>query len=198
MNVAISHSWPISTPPIAPFVKSAAGAEFISPPRKGWDTVSLAGPESHRDGTMGHTFTTNFVHVVFSTKDRVPLIPADRLENLWAYLIGIAHNHKIETLATGGIRDHVHMLFALPKTMTLADAVGKLKANSSRWLNETGVRFAWQEGYSAFSVSPSQVEIVKAYIANQAEHHKRRDFREEYLVMLRKAGINLDEAHVFD
>ena len=147
---------------------------------------------------MGHTFTTNLVHVVFSTKERTILIPADRLENLWAYLIGIANNHKIKTLATGGIRDHVHMLIALPKTMTLADAVGKLKANSSRWLNETGPRFAWQEGYGAFSVSPSQVSSVKAYIANQAEHHKKRNFREEFLLMLRKAGIDFSEGHVFD
>lgn len=147
---------------------------------------------------MAHTYASNLVHCVFSTKMRANIIPAELQEKLWAYFMGIARNLKIATLAAGGTGNHIHLMFGLPATVTLAEAVGKLKANSSRWMGQHGIAFEWQKGYGAFSVSPSMVATVKAYIRNQPEHHKKRNFEEEFLALLRKSGIPFDETHVFD
>jgi len=146
---------------------------------------------------MSHTYSTNIVHCVFSTKERAPLIPQDRQEELWSYLLGIARHMEVKILAIGGVHDHLHLLIALPPKMNLAKVMCELKANSSKWLNESGVRFSWQEGYGAFSVSPSRIEDVQRYIRNQAEHHKKRNFEEEFIELLRKSGISFDEEHVF-
>lgn len=94
------------------------------------------------------------------------MIPQELQEPLWAYLRGIANNLKIKTLAVGGTANHIHLLLGLPPTMRLAEAIQKLKANSSRWLGEQGIKFQWQEGYGAFSVSPSLLGAVQAYIRN--------------------------------
>lgn len=102
---------------------------------------------------MSHTYATNIVHCVFSTKERVLSIPENRQQELWAYLPGIARNMEIKILAVGGVRDHLHLLISLPPKMNLAKVMCDLKANSSKWLNESGVDFAWQQGYGAFSVS---------------------------------------------
>jgi len=118
-------------------------------------------PEGRKQ--MSHTYTANIVHCVFSTKQRAPMIAADRQEHLWAYLLGIARNMKIKILAIGGVADHLHLLIALPPTMNLAKVICDLKANSSRWLNGTGGHFAWQEGYAAFSVSPSRIGDVQLH-----------------------------------
>jgi len=146
---------------------------------------------------MSHTYTSNLLHCVFSTKQRAAIIPADRQEHLWAYLLGIARNMKIKILAIGGTSDHLHLLIALPPTMNLAKVMCDMKANSSKWLNEAGLRFAWQEGYGAFSVSPSRVADVQRYIRNQAEHHRKRNFEQEFVGLLRKSGIPFEEKHVF-
>lgn len=146
---------------------------------------------------MAHTYATIFVHLVFSTKERASLIPGDKLENLWTYVMGIARNHGITPIAIGGTPNHLHALIQLPSTMSLSEAANKLKSNSSRWMSEHGPRFAWQEGYGAFSVSPSQVESVKKYIANQVEHHKKRNFEEEYVALLKKCGVDYDSRYVF-
>ncbi len=92
--------------------------------------------------------------------------------------------------------DHAHLLVAVPATIALADLINKLKTNSSRWMSERGVAFAWQDGYGAFSVSPSQVPLVKEYIRNQAAHHKKRNFEEEFLALLKKSGIDYDPKYV--
>jgi len=146
---------------------------------------------------MSHTYTSNLLHCVFSTKQRAAIIPADRQEHLWAYLLGIARNMKIKILAIGGTSDHLHLLIALPPTISLAKVMCDMKANSSKWLNETGLRFAWQEGYGAFSVSPSRVADVQRYIRNQAEHHKKRNFEQEFVGLLQKSGIPFAEKYVF-
>jgi putative transposase len=143
---------------------------------------------------MGHTYATNLVHIVFSTKERRVSIPSHKLHELWAYLQGIARNLKAETLAIGGISDHVHILVSVPKSMALSDLVMKLKANSSKWM---GPNFAWQEGYRAFSVSSSNIDAVQKYIRSQAEHHRKRDFREEFRILLERSGIKFDQADVF-
>lgn len=141
---------------------------------------------------MSHTYAANFVHCVFSTKDRRSVIPAELRQSLWAYLIGIANNLGFTIMAVGGMPDHVHILIALPPRIPLAEAVQKLKANSSRWLGQHGLRFEWQKGYGAFSVSPSLLDTVKAYIHHQPQHHRRRNFEEEFAALLRKSGIALD------
>jgi putative transposase len=99
-------------------------------------------------------------------------------------------------MALGGTANHIHILMTLPPKQSLSAAVRDLKANSSRWMSETGLGFAWQSGFGAFSVSPSQA-VVKNYIRNQAEHHKRRNFEEEFLLLLKKAGIEYDPKFVF-
>ena len=146
---------------------------------------------------MSHTYSANFVHCVFSTKDRKHSIPAELQNQLWAYMLGIANNLKIKTLAVGGTTNHIHALVGLPTTMSVAEAVQKLKANSSRWLGEQGVKFQWQDGYGAFSVSPSLLNTVKAYIRNQEEHHRKRSFEEELRALLDKSGIAYDAERLF-
>jgi putative transposase len=146
---------------------------------------------------MSHSYCTNIVHCVFSTKNREESIPEDMLEKLWAYLSGIAKNHSIGTLAIGGITNHVHVLIAVPQTMTIASAVNALKANSSRWMREHGNTFEWQKGYGAFSVSPSQVESVKHYVRTQAAHHAKHTFEEEFTSLLQKRGVPYDPKYVF-
>jgi REP element-mobilizing transposase RayT len=143
---------------------------------------------------MAHTYASTFVHCIFSAKDRRPLIPADRKTELYAYFGGIARGEGLSLIAAGGTDNHIHLLFVLPATYTLANAVQKLKGSSSRWM---GKGFCWQEGYGAFSVSPSQVPTVKRYIENQEEHHRKRSFEQEFVALLRRCGIGYDERFVF-
>jgi len=143
---------------------------------------------------MAHTYACNFIHCVFSTKGRRALIPAARTAELYAYLGGIARGESFSLIAAGGTANHVHLLFDLPATCSLAHAVQKLKGSSSRWM---GDGFSWQEGYGAFSVSPSQIEAVKEYIQNQEEHHRKRDFEQEFVALLRNCGVVYDERYVF-
>ncbi len=147
---------------------------------------------------MSQSLVKIAIHVIFSTKERKNLIPQNELQTLWAYMGGIAKNTKVVLIIAGGMRDHVHLLFELPATESVADVVKTFKANSSRWMRERHRGFTWQAGYGAFSVSPSQIAEVKKYIANQAEHHRRRDFKEELLIMLKKAGVDYDPRYIFD
>jgi putative transposase len=142
---------------------------------------------------MTHTYASNFIHCIFSTKDRRPAITDDRLTGLYNYLGGISKGEGFTLVAAGGMADHVHLLFILPATYSLAHAVQKLKGSSSRWM---GQNFSWQEGYGAFSVSPSQVPVVKKYIRDQKQHHRKRSFEEEFTVLLRSCGIEYDARYV--
>jgi REP element-mobilizing transposase RayT len=146
---------------------------------------------------MAHAYNANFVHCIFSTKDRRDAIPAELQEKLWAYLLGIATNLKIKLLAAGGTANHIHLLLALPPTMGVAEAVQKLKANSSRWLGEHGISFRWQDGNGVFSVSPSLLNTVQKYIRSQAEHHRKRSFEEEFRALLDKSGVPYDGQRLF-
>ena len=139
---------------------------------------------------MPSSYVSNHVHIVFSTKGRQRTIPENLQTKLWAYLAGIATNHRMHAVAIGGMEDHVHALVSLPAAISIAKAVQVLKANSSRWINEGGhTRFEWQEGYFACSVSRSQVSAVSKYIAGQREHHKKRDFAAEMASLLKKHGL---------
>ena len=120
---------------------------------------------------MSHTHAWVLVHCVFSTKERANLIP-DPVE-MCRYLTGVARAKNITLLAAGGTANHIHLLIHVPPSMPLAKAIQELKGNSSRWLHERRMKFEWQEGYGAFSVSQSQKHIVAEYIAHQAEHHRK-------------------------
>jgi putative transposase len=147
---------------------------------------------------MSHTYSQNHLHVVFSTKSRKKLIDRAMQPKLWSYMAGIGRNHGFLVLANGGMEDHVHLLIQLPPVLALAKAVSLLKANSSKWMNEHGLRFAWQQGYGTFSVSASNLEIVRRYIANQERHHRKMTFEDEFLGLLKKHGIQYDPKYVFD
>jgi REP element-mobilizing transposase RayT len=144
---------------------------------------------------MSHAYARNHLHVIFASKGRRNLISDP--DRLWAYMRGIARNYQIDFEAIGGTANHVHILLALPPKLSLSHAMRAIKANSSKWMNENGQRFAWQEGYAAFSVSTSNLQQVAAYVRNQPEHHRHRTFEEEFLALLRKHGIEADPAQVF-
>jgi putative transposase len=146
---------------------------------------------------MAHSYSNVLIHCIFSTKERRNIIPNELHENLSRYFIGIGKGHDIPVLCAGGTANHAHLLIALPATMPLAKAVQVLKANSSRWLNEHGFDFDWQEGYGAFSVSASNVPAVKEYIEHQAEHHAKHTFEDEFVSWLRKSGVEYDPQFLF-
>ena len=145
---------------------------------------------------MANTCISFHVHVVFSTKDRAPVIHAEWRERLWAYLGGIARENDMKALEIGGVADHAHLLLSIPATLSMAKAVQLLKGNSSKWINETFKstrKFQWQKGYGAFSIGLSQIEATRNYIRNQEKHHAIKSFQEEYLIFLKKHAIECDE-----
>ena len=141
---------------------------------------------------MPNSHVSNHLHIVFGTKNRASLIPAELQPRLWAYMAGILRNYGMRALAIGGMDDHVHALISTPPVITIAKSVQVLKANSSRWMNQNRLRrFEWQEGYGSFSASRSHIPAIMKYIANQAEHHRKLDFATEYAMLLRKHGIEI-------
>ena len=146
---------------------------------------------------MSHTYAQNVIHVVFSTKDRRKLMSADLRPRMWAYATGICNNLGILVHAVGGMEDHIHLLIQIPPTLAVAKAVLAIKSNSSRWANEEGHKFAWQQGYGAFSVSSSLIPTVIHYIENQEAHHRKMSFDAEFLALLKKHGIEFDPKFVF-
>ena len=147
---------------------------------------------------MSQAFISNNIHIIFSTKERRPLIAADQQKRLWAYMAGIARNVNATPMAIAGMNDHVHILAALPSDLTIAKFVNLLKSNSSKWMNDNGHGFAWQKGYGAFSVSASNLSTVTGYIEKQTEHHRKRDFRQEFLALLRRHRVPFDPKYLFD
>ncbi|HET6215590.1 MAG TPA: IS200/IS605 family transposase [Acidobacteriaceae bacterium] len=145
---------------------------------------------------MSHSYSNNYVHAVYSTKDRRDLIPTEFENRLYSFIASTAVGHKIPLVAAGGMANHSHLLFLLPPTISLASAINIFKTNSSRFLHERGLVFQWQQGYAAFSVSVSQLEQVTSYIRDQREHHKKMTFEEEFLALLKKAGVSYDPTHV--
>ncbi len=148
---------------------------------------------------MPSTHLSLHYHIIFSTKDRAPIIASAWRERLHAYIGGIARNMGGIAEAVGGVNDHLHLLLGLRSTHCLAESVRDLKAVSSRWVHEeVGLaNFAWQEGYGAFTVSASQRMQVCAYIARQEEHHKKRTFQEEYVEFLKRCGVEYDNRYLW-
>jgi putative transposase len=146
---------------------------------------------------MSHTYVSDLVHCVFSTKERRNLIRPEIQSDLWAFLGGIARKNGFKTLIVGGTENHVHILLSLPANMPLAKAMQLIKGASSRWMNEKHTKgFAWQEGYGAFTVGISQKAVTIAYIRSQAEHHRKRSFEEEFVAFLKKHNVEYDPRYV--
>jgi REP element-mobilizing transposase RayT len=138
---------------------------------------------------------------VFSTKERRPWLSPEVRERLFAYLGGIIRNDKGFSLIVGGTEDHVHILAHLHQSRAVSDRLRDLKAKSSKWVHETfpAMReFAWQGGYGAFTVSTSQTTRVHEYIAGQEEHHRKEDFKTEFLRLLKAHGIEYDERYIWE
>lgn len=150
---------------------------------------------------MANTYTQIYIHVVFAVQARESLIKAEWREDLFKYIAGIFKNHKIKLIAIGGVEDHVHILFGMSPTIALSDLVRDVKANSSKYINESKFirgKFYWQEGFGAFSYSRSQIDAVAKYILNQEQHHSGRSFKDEYVALLSRFEVEFDDRYLFD
>lgn len=140
-------------------------------------------------------------HFVFSVKHRDLRITAEIQEQLYPYVGGILRNLGCHVIKIGGVEDHIHILCALSRTVSIADTMKKVKGNSSKWVNEQWPSkdpFRWQEGYGALPVGQGDVEGLVRYIDGQEAHHKKVSFQDEFRELMRIAGIEIDERYVWD
>ncbi|MEI6562242.1 MAG: IS200/IS605 family transposase [Verrucomicrobiota bacterium] len=150
---------------------------------------------------MPQSLSLLLVHLVFSTKDRLPLIGPSVRAELHGYLAEVARNMECECFRVGGMADHVHLAIGLSRTVAVANLVKDLKTSSSKWMKGRSPElyaFAWQRGYGAFSVAPGDQQTLLDYINNQEEHHRTRSFQEEFRAFLNKYNIEYDERYVWD
>lgn len=150
---------------------------------------------------MAQSLVKNNLHIIFSTKNRQPLIDEHIEKNLFSYLGGICNGLESYPIKIGGHSDHIHILCHLSKRIALIKFMQELKAQSSKWIKTMDERyknFFWQDGYGAFSVTPSGIQDVKRYIDNQHEHHRKQTFQEEYREFLRVNDVEYDERYVWD
>ena len=151
---------------------------------------------------MPGTLTNLLYHVVFSTKQRKPLIAPAIKEELYRYIGGIIRANGGVLMEINGTNDHVHLLLKLKPNVCVSDVLRLIKANSSKWINEKKTastrKFAWQDGYSAFTVSQSQLDRLTEYIRNQETHHRKSDFKAELLALLKRHNVEYDEQYLWD
>ena len=150
---------------------------------------------------MSQSLVKNLVHLVYSTKHRLPLIPQAHQADLFKYQAGIFREWDSPALIIGGVEDHVHALFSLSKNHPLKRIVEEVKKGSSKWMKAEGPRiaeFIWQAGYAAFSVSQSNTAEVTHYIENQVEHHRKMTFQDELRALFERHAIEFDERYVWD
>jgi REP element-mobilizing transposase RayT len=150
---------------------------------------------------MPQSLTKNLIHLIFSTKNRAPLIMDVIRPGLHDYAGGILRNLSSPALIMNSVADHIHVLFNLHRTKALADVVMELKRGTSKWMKEQGSQFAefyWQNGYGAFSIGQSMIEDLSKYIQNQAEHHQKLTFQEEFRRFLKQYEVEFDERYVWD
>ena len=150
---------------------------------------------------MPQSLSYLLTHIVFSTKDRAPVLDATVRPALHAYLATVARNVDCECFRVGGVAGHVHLAVRLSRTITMAQLIEELKTSSSKWLKTQSpalASFAWQRGYGAFSVGPSDLNALLHYIDTQEDHHRTRTFQDEYRTFLKKYGIEYDERYVWD
>lgn len=150
---------------------------------------------------MGQSLVKNYLHIVFSTKHRNPVIHPPVEAELHSYLGKICNNLECQAIKVGGYTDHIHILCMLSKKIALMKLLEELKSHSSKWIKTKGEEyktFYWQDGYGAFSVNPSNVENVIKYIANQHQHHSTKTFQTEYRALLNKNNVAYDEKYIWD
>lgn len=151
---------------------------------------------------MPQSLSKVLLHIVFSTKNRYPFLNDKNVrEEMHAYLGGTCNNLECPVVIVGGVADHVHILCSLSRNQSMASLVGEIKRSSSKWVKTKSPmlsKFAWQNGYGAFSVGESEVERVKKYIANQEEHHRKKTFQDEYRLFLMENEVEFDERYVWD
>jgi putative transposase len=149
---------------------------------------------------VSSTLTNLLYHIVFSTKNREPIVTAPIRLNLFKYIGGIVRGEGGKLLEIGGMPDHVHLVVRFKAEPSVATMVKIIKSKSSKWLNEQAKRpgrFEWQKGYAAFTVSASQLEAVRLYVRNQEQHHRRKTFQEELRLLLEKNGVEFDELYLW-
>ena len=150
---------------------------------------------------MPQSLVKLYVHIIFSTKNRRPLIDQEIENSLYSYLGGICNGLECFPVKIGGHKDHVHILSHLSKKISVIKFLEELKSHSSNWIKTQNSRytdFYWQGGYGAFSVSPQSMELVKQYIESQHDHHKTTTFQDEYRRILREHNVEFDERYVWD
>lgn len=150
---------------------------------------------------MPQSLANILVHLIYSTKNREPLITDPIRDELHRYSAAILKSCDSPALLINSVEDHVHTVFVLARTTAISDVVEEVKKSTSKWIKSKGAGFSqfyWQSGYGAFSVSHSNLDQVLKYVANQAEHHRRKTFQEEYREFLTRHGIAFDERYVWD
>jgi len=150
---------------------------------------------------MAQTLVAIYYHIIFSTKNRAELITPVVEDELYAYIGGILNKNRSKLLIGNGTQNHAHLLTSLDKKVLLPQLIGDVKRSSSRWLKTKGgmlVKFGWQDGYSAFTVGHTQLEIVKRYVAGQKEHHQKKYFEDEMRELYDEHGVSPDERCVWD
>jgi REP element-mobilizing transposase RayT len=150
---------------------------------------------------MAGTYTNLLYHIVFSTKERIPLISSGFEDDLYDYIGGIIRNEGGVLIQIGGMPDHVHLLTKFKPAISVSEMLKVIKSKSSKWLNDEKMdlrKFGWQDGFAAFSVSESNVPTVRRYIQNQESHHYRQSYQDELRALLKKHGIEYDERYLWD
>ena len=174
------------------FFRRAREAEERRPPDRATNHDHPEGVAEYRN--MGSTFYSLHVHVVFSTKERSPIIADAWRSRLHAYVGGVLRGMDAKPLEVGGVEDHIHILVGTKPSHCLSDMIRELKKESTKWVRANGnPSFSWQEGYAAFAVSTGIVSVVKTYIVNQPEHHKKFSYEEELKALLDEAGIPYED-----
>jgi len=165
-------------------------------------TLKAFHPYALNGQPMSQSLSQIYLHLVFSTKNRLPFLTDKSIRSdVQAYLRGACEGQKSPSLITGGVEDHVHILCRLGKTTDPSTLIREIKRESSKWIKQQSRGlgdFHWQSGYGAFSVSPSHVEPLKEYIAQQEEHHRQESFQDEFRRLCHKYGVSLDEQYAWD
>lgn len=148
---------------------------------------------------MPQSLSKIYIHCVFSTKNRIPFITDYIRKDLHSYIVGTLVNVGSYVNEIYANPDHIHILCVLPRTLTVAELISKVKTSSSKWIKKQGIGgFYWQDGYASFSVSPSDIPVVEKYILNQLEHHKKTVFKNEIRIFLEESALEYDERYVWD
>ncbi len=148
--------------------------------------------------TMAHTYSNHLYHIVFSTKEWIALIGTDRKDELHAYIAGLVKEKGGKVLIINSMPDHVHILVVLPPDVSVSDLMKFVKANSSRWMKQRfGQPFAWQKGFGSFTVSRSGVDAVAKYIREQETHHRKMDYRDEFVTFLKKNEVEFEDEYLW-